>query len=168
MPRLFADRLERSPDCVAHFHIAAQTRCHDALLLAEHGASAAAIYFWGYAVEMLLKAAYFRLIGYTSQQVIALADLRRAVKFGQLQFKVPFAHRLHDIDSWARLLIEQRRHLHRPYSSAGFAAAVHIQAQIVHQRWREFIRYKPNVPYRHEVERVGEAANWFVNAAHRL
>jgi len=60
MPRRLIDRSQ--PDNIREFRVSARQRYHDGLALAGTGNRTASIYLWGYAAEMLLKAAYFALL----------------------------------------------------------------------------------------------------------
>ncbi len=59
MPRRLLDRC--NDDSLREFRAAARQRFNDALVLAANGRRTGAIYLWGYAVEMTLKAAYFSM-----------------------------------------------------------------------------------------------------------
>ena len=73
MPKLLVDRF--TADSVGQFRAAAHIRNEDAWRLATSGRGSAAIYLWGYAAEMLVKAAYFHLIGFAENRAISLPDL---------------------------------------------------------------------------------------------
>jgi hypothetical protein len=63
--------LERcNPDSIREFRAASQRRYDDGLALAAQGRRTAAIYLWGYAAEMTLKAAYFSFIGHPEAATI--------------------------------------------------------------------------------------------------
>ena len=55
---------------IREFRNAAWRRYQEARRLAINGDRLAAIYLWGYAAEMLLKAAYFRLVGWSPTQAM--------------------------------------------------------------------------------------------------
>ena len=76
MPRRLVARCQ--PDSIDEFRASAQQRWTDAVRLIQVDRGTAAIYFSGYVVEMLLKAAYFELIGYQFRQPIRLPDLNAA------------------------------------------------------------------------------------------
>lgn len=61
MPRRLLQRCQ--PDSIAEFRSASRQRYDDGLSLAIQGRRTGAIYLWGYAIEMTLKAAYFSFIG---------------------------------------------------------------------------------------------------------
>ena len=61
MPRRLIDRCQ--PDSIREFRASAQHRYNDGLALSGLGNRTSAIYLWGYAAEMTLKAAYFSFFG---------------------------------------------------------------------------------------------------------
>ncbi len=112
MPKLLVDRF--AEDSINQFRAAARIRSDDAQRLAGSGRGAAAVYLWGYVAEMVLKAAWFRLIGYADDRPISLADLRQAVG----QYHIPGRHNLHDVELFAGLLVQRetlRYKRNRPY-----------------------------------------------------
>ena len=60
MPRGLRARCQ--PDSIREFRAAARQRFQDGLTAAAGERRTAAIYLWGYAAEMTLKAAYFALL----------------------------------------------------------------------------------------------------------
>ena len=70
MPTRLIDRCQ--PDSVREFRASARQRYSDGLALAGAGNRTAAIYLWGYAAEMTLKAAYFSLFGLADNDVITV------------------------------------------------------------------------------------------------
>lgn len=72
-----------APDSIREFTAAARQRDRDARAAAETGRTTAAVYLAGYAAEMLLKAAYFRLIGMGDSDPLTISDLARAKADGK-------------------------------------------------------------------------------------
>lgn len=72
MPRRLIERCR--PDSIHEFRVSAQQRYQDGLSLARppNRNLTAAIYLWGYAVEMTLKAAYFSLLGLAEDDVLTV------------------------------------------------------------------------------------------------
>src|SRR5262249_43227714 len=106
MPLIARLRAEHS---VRDFRAAAGLRYREAQRLAVAGDRLAAIYLGGYAAEMLLKAAYFRLTGWTATQTISLADLQNARDYAKTHHGLPWATSLHDLTRWRELLTEERK-----------------------------------------------------------
>ena len=61
MPRRLLERC--GPDSIREFRSAGRQRFDDGLALAAVGRRTGAIYLWGYAAEMILKSAYFSVVG---------------------------------------------------------------------------------------------------------
>ena len=62
MPQRLLDRCSLD-DSIREYRAAARQRFDDALAMALQWRRTGAIYLWGYTAEMILKAAYFSLIG---------------------------------------------------------------------------------------------------------
>jgi hypothetical protein len=110
MPRRLLERC--SPDSIREFRAASRQRFADGQSLAMADRRTAAIYLWGYAAEMTLKAAYFATIGFAETQPITLADLRAAAStapaLGVAWPGLPRKPRFHDVRAWAELLAAKR------------------------------------------------------------
>ena len=72
MPKNLRHRL--ADDSVSEFRAAATVRYEDARILASNNRRMAAIYMYGYCAEMILKAAYFRIDGFSPKQPIRNVD----------------------------------------------------------------------------------------------
>jgi hypothetical protein len=70
MPRRLIERCQ--PESVCEFRASARQRYDDGFALAAAGNRTAAIYLWGYAPEMILKAAYFSLSGLGEHDAITV------------------------------------------------------------------------------------------------
>jgi len=162
MPRLLADRL-RTFDTVSGLAKAADQRARDAECLYGQGHGLAAIYLFGYEVEMRVKAAYFRYY-FSLRQLPPTTridtSLRQQVIAQHQQLGLPRKPGHHDILGWSQLLVSERRSRHNPYSLV-MERAVLDQAELISQRWSEVLRYRANIPYRHELRTVREVAAWF-------
>jgi hypothetical protein len=158
MPRLLLQRI--SPDCVQGFRTAAQARYDDGLVLAEKGHRLAAIYLWGYSAEMLIKAAYFTLHGFTAAQPIGGAVLALA-KQDAKTFGIHWTNQ-HNVYAYATLVVHKRASLGRYYVSPTFANDFVGHAQTVYNRWRETLRYHHNQAYMFELQRVRVSVEWLL------
>lgn len=156
------------PDSVAEFRLAAPQRFQDGLALAAAGRRTAAIYLWGYAAEMTLKAAYFGLVGFAPAREIFIRDLRSsAANAPALGFT--WGGSLHHVESWARLLVSTRANTSgRAYANAAFGSAIVYHSQQIQQRWNEVLRYHKNVAYGYEVSSVRNATHWLLLNSSRL
>lgn len=107
MPRSLLERCQ--PDSIREFRAAARQRFQDAVSAAASDRRTAAVYLWGYAAEVTLKGAYFRLIGFGSTLVITPLDLQNAVNRGiALGVVWPTRARWHNVRAWAELLVTHR------------------------------------------------------------
>ncbi|OHB69676.1 MAG: hypothetical protein A2V70_16355 [Planctomycetes bacterium RBG_13_63_9] len=166
MPKLLVNRF--TDDSVGQFRVAAHIRNEDAWHLATSGRGAAAIYLWGYAAEMTVKAAWFDLIGFPESKTISTSDLRKAIEVAKNDYGISWRHGLHNIVHWAELLIEHRIHLGQSYPNPCFGSEVVKNCLRVHERWRVILRYKKNQAYPFEVHAVAVSTQWLLSNALRL
>lgn len=160
MPKRLLERCR--PDSILEFQSAARQRFQDGLCLAPNGRRTAAIYIWGYAAEMTLKAAYFRLIGFAPNQAITMADLKGA-KANAPRVGFTWFGNLHNLESWALLLISTRASgIALTYSIPAFGNEVMASSRRLQQSWSEVLRYHKNVAYLHEVDRARSATEWLL------
>jgi hypothetical protein len=160
MPKRLLDRCR--PDSIFEFRLAAQQRFQDGLALAPVGRRTAAIYLWGYAAEMTLKAAYFDLIGFPPNQIISKADLKGAsANAAKLGFV--WTGNFHNLELWTQLLVLTRASTPGwRYTDVNFGNAVVARGRQLQRLWNEVLRYHKNVAYPHEVEQVQRAAEWLL------
>ena len=131
----------------------------------EFGRRTAAIYLWGYAAEMTVKAAYFSVFGFDDADRITTADLYAAKnRSEQPPFNIKWDPKnLHNVGAWAEFLVEYRNQsAHSSYLEPTFGVEVIKRGRRISELWSETLRYHKNVAYSHEVSHVGEAAAWFV------
>ncbi len=170
MPRLLPVRF--ATECIREFDLAATERYRDAAALSLGERRAGAVYLYGYVVEMLLKAAYFRALRYADTAPISLTDLRTAAgdNPGSTARTLGLAgtRNLHDIGAWAELLVAFRTTRGPVYPDVGFGALLLNRVTVVRQRWAETIRYHKNTAYQHELERVEYACRWVVDHRYEL
>lgn len=170
MPRLLPDRF--ATECVREFDLAASERYADVTALVTAGRRTAAIYLAGYVAEMLLKAAYFRLIGYGDADPIDLVVLRAAVGDNPAStarsLGLPGTRNLHNLAAWVNLIVAYRA-AHGPvYAEVSFGPALTAQVTAIPDRWSETIRYHKNTAYLHERDRVTGACDWLVNRRYTI
>lgn len=161
MPKRLIDRC--CPDSIFEFRLAAQQRFLDGLSLAPSGRRTAAIYLWGYAAEMTLKAAYFHLIGFPPTQRITMADLRRAAANAPSLGIVWPGNNLHNLEAWTQLLVLSRAATPGwAYADTSFGNRVVAIGRQLQHLWNEVLRYHRNVAYLYEVARVKTATEWLL------
>lgn len=169
MPRRLPDRCQQ--DSVHEFRRSGRQRFDDGLILAGSGQRTGAIYLWGYAAEMILKAAYFSLIGFAEKDVISVGrDIEKAWNHGGkiLGIVWPKAGRGHNVRAWAELLIAERAATPGAAYPPAFDREVQRYGQRIGQLWSETLRYHKNLAYLYEVRQVREAAEWFLTNSHVL
>ena len=168
MPRRLLDRCQ--PDSIREFRAAARQRFDDALALSAARRRTAAIYLWGYAAEMIVKAAYFSFLGLGEADTITWpAHLRPAIDGGRnLGISWPRRSEGHNVRAWAELLIAERAAtIARAYRSP-FDTSVQMYSQRIEYGWNEILRYHKNHAYLYEVRGIREAAELFLVNSHRL
>jgi hypothetical protein len=164
MPRRLIDRCQ--PDSIEEFRAAARQRYNDGLALAVAGNRTGAIYLWGYAAEMTLKAAYFTLFGLLDDDVITMpGHIQPAINRGRaapLNIAWPNQGAGHNVRAWAELLVGVRALAVDTAYAPAFATQVQGCGQRIWQLWRETLRYHKNRAYLYEVRQVREAADWLL------
>jgi hypothetical protein len=146
---------------IREFRAAATLRYHEATRLATGGDRLAAIYLCGYAAEMLLKAAYFRLVGKGPNDSVTMADIQNGKHYANTTLGLGWATNLHDLTRWGQLLIEDRKYRHLPYAAA-FARSLTARLQRIYLNWREHLRYHANRPHQGEVATTLQAVFWLL------
>jgi len=133
--------------------------------LAIAGQRTGAIYLWGYAAEMLLKAAYFTFIGVPKLRSLTFPqDIQPAIARGRvLGIAWPAQGAGHNVRAWAELLVIVRAATPGGAFSARFGVQVQRCGQRISELWRETLRYHKNVAYEHEVDHVRGAVSWLLS-----
>jgi hypothetical protein len=162
MPRSLRARC--LPDSIREFRAAARERFQDGVTAAAGERRTAALYLWGYAAEMTLKAAYFALLGFAETRTITPADLRAAVAAGQaLGVPWPAGGQGHNLRAWAQLIVTVRAATPAlAYANPGFGLEIMDRGQRLGRLWAETLRYHKNVAYAHEVRQVRQAVEWLL------
>jgi hypothetical protein len=154
-----ADRL--APDTVNSLKRAAEQRVEDANRLLAHGRPLAALYFFGYSVEMVLCAAYYRNAGFSPNVPIDRdARQRRMARARQLMLMESDPHPL---VGWARFLEWQRSTVGDLTSEDTRLLKEAIdKAGLVYKHWRPELRYKTAQVTEDQIEEVRRSATWFI------
>lgn len=119
-----------------------------------------AIYLYGYAAEMTIKAAYFTNLGYAALQPIDRDARIRAEGVARLNQFMKFEP--HDVLGWARLLVWDKEVLHTPPYEGPLKRQIVSNASVVYQNWRPQMRYRNTVPAGGETRIVRKAVDWLV------
>jgi hypothetical protein len=156
-----------APDTINNLERAAGQRIEDANRLMEQKRFLAALYFFGYSVEMVLSAAYYRSAGFSPNMPIDRdARQRRMAKARQLTMTTgqPLMESdPHPLVGWARFLEWQRsasRELTAPEVQLLKEAIRH--AGLVYRHWRPELRYKTSQVTGDQIEEVRRSASWFI------
>src|SRR4051812_3823455 len=131
MPKSLVDQL--GPDTIVRFVRSAPLRAEEGDFLSEKH-RLTSIYLCGYAAEMILKAAYFKNIGFHSIDEIDRATRNRAMALAQSHNFMSWDP--HDILGWARLLVWDKETLHTPAYDVNFGRQIVAKAQTVYENWR--------------------------------
>lgn len=154
------------PDSIREFRASAAQRYDDGLAAAAAGRDLAAIYLWGYSAEMVLKAAYFSVLGRAEGDVLTVQKhIKPAIELGRgLLIPWPVPGQGHNVLAWAELLILERATYPNPVMaySEDFGREVRENGQRIGQLWNETLRYHKNKPYPYEVTQVRRAVEWFL------
>lgn len=141
-------------ESVVQYEAAAGERLYDGMAIAltdGRETSRGSVYLFGYVIEMVLKAAYFRLVGWNPAQPVDLKIMARSLGKRSLG-----AGEAHDIDLlW--------RALHAERTTAGLAP--HVDGQAKSQRsganWDIDQRYDSSACPSGVVAQMYEDAAWF-------
>ena len=156
---------DRGFDSVEEFECAAAQRFAEALSLDRHSYKLAAVYLYGYSVEMRVKAAFFRSAGYGASRQISVADRNDARAMWQiLGLLVPPGQ--HDILGWAQLAVAARATPPHAYGALGLEIINH--ATTIYLIWRETLRYRSTTPTSSERRSARTVAEWFERNYHRM
>ena len=167
MSRVISLAAHLAPDSIKRLQRAAEHRFEDARRLLEQERLLASLYFFGYSVEMILSAAYYRSAGFSPNMPIDRDTRQRRMAYART-LRAPDGQPLmesdpHPLVGWARYLEWQR-------SSSGNLAPREVQllraairnAELVYKHWRPELRYKSTQVSTDQVEEVQESAFWFL------
>ena len=174
MARALVDRLGTpDDDFIPIFERAATRNFLDAERLRQSNRGLAAIYLYGYSVEMRIKAAYFRVVFPNQMPPLPLTtridSRRRSAAMNEWSgILVPRRpNGPHDIEFWAWLLVKKRESLTIGHPPA-FANEITNRAANLYVYWREYIRYRSVKVHPSEVAVVKSEAVWFQREYHQL
>ena len=114
-----------------------------------------AVYLFGYAAEILLKAAYFEFTQVPPGDDLFVAGHFSAVKKHQ-DYGSP---NLHEVDRWANLLIQERVRQGNPLNPLT-ATLLRYHVGQVSQNWKETLRYRSTRANQAEYDEVKAAVDW--------
>ncbi len=122
-----------------------------------------AIYLWGYAVEMTIKAAFFRTLGFDDEKRLQINP--QSVRGQAATYGLTWQGRsLHDLKEWTRLLIAVRASpLIATRMTTSAASELRRRSSSVAGLWAEWMRYHAVVASSAELLRMQLQAKWFVD-----
>jgi hypothetical protein len=162
MPKRLPARWQ--PESIREFRASARWRFDEAMALAATGYRTGAIYLWGYSAEMILKAAYFSLLGRSETALLTWAgDILPAINAGRaIGIAWPGPGQGHNVRAWAELLVNEHAATPGAAYPPLFGQEVQACGQSIGLLWSETLRYHKNVAYLHEMNQVREAAEWLL------
>ena len=125
------------------------------LALSEAGSETSALYLLGYVAEMLLKTAYFRVIGVPPGDNIA-SHLQMARSHASWR-----GGNLHNLRSWLYLLADVRFFQGNPWSPV-LVAVIERYVLTVDAHWRETLRYASLAASDVELEETLASVDWLL------
>jgi hypothetical protein len=154
---------------------AAQLRFIEADWLRDGGFLLAALYLYGYSVEMVLGASLARIrLGKASDEEIGKVDRDTILKQARGRSKMMRDDLSHPIDGLASLLIADRADrrakagLGRTPEEHQTEALLADHARSIGANWRPRLRYQSLSPTEDEVEAVRDAAGWLLSRIDQL
>jgi hypothetical protein len=164
MAKALAERF--GPDTIAKFEKAARMRFEEAESLRVEGHHLAAVYFFGYVVEMVLKAAYFRMLRYGLTTEIGLDARNRAMARARgLELMGPGPH---DLVGWARFLVTEGSSRNLPAYDGKLSQKIVEQASIAYASWRPEMRYRATSVSSSHVAEMRASSGWFLSNYGRM
>jgi hypothetical protein len=160
----FSDAL-REDGSISTLEAAAPWRMAEAATLEKSGRRGAAVYLFGYAVEIWLTAACYRICGYS---VGSLIDQRiRSRLVAEARNLRLMSSEPHDFAGWVRYLILIRKQTSAGYGRS-FAVELETRVSDLYENWKPRMRYKAVTPSAAELNQVRDAALWMQERYNRL
>ena len=147
-------------DTISQFELARVDRLEDALVLAAGGRRFGAIYVLGYFVEMTLKSAFFRFLGFSLDEAIRPGDLKAAAQLAKADLSVKIhPESYHSLTFWVRAIIELRTTFGSPLPR-DLTRELGWRVQRLHSNWSVMMRYCHDVSQVGDWESVHADATW--------
>jgi hypothetical protein len=161
-----------APDTVLKLERAAKNRYEEGECLEKQNRLLAALYLYGYSVEMCLAAAYFRRAGFRPDQTITEDERRRRMAFARQTHHddgEPLMSSVsHPLVGWARYLQWQRRTGNITLQDEQRLREALQKAKLVYKHWRPELRYKTTDVAPSQLDEVRRCVCWFVEQRGRL
>jgi HEPN domain-containing protein len=149
-------------DTISRLVIAASSRYEEARYLSEGGYHLSAVYLAGYAAEMTIGAAYFRLVRkYGPNRELDQQDLQEILRSARILSKLE--DKSHPIDGLANLLIRDKSLLNPPGIEETIGQKLLERVGIIALNWGPRLRYRAIQATTQEADRVLKAARWIID-----
>ena len=132
---------QSAPETVQGFEAAAEEKYEDGFNLMATASPGNGIYLMGYAAEMLLKAAYFRVIGLADTVPITRQRLRDARADAASLGVVSDDEQFHNVAFWGELIIKKRLHQSRGLTP-DLTDDLSLRSKRLAQNWFVEMRYQ--------------------------
>lgn len=153
------DRLP-AHETITEFEIARLDRLRDSLTLRARGRRLGAMYLLGYFIEITLKGAFFRLLGFRVSEPIRKRELKAAADIAANDLGVRLnTEGYHSLQFWALAIIALRDHIGNPLPS-GVLSELNWRSQRMNSHWTSSMRYSRDVTRREDWNRLWADAHW--------
>lgn len=156
----FADQLHDAG--IASLEAAAPWRLAEAQLLRNEGRRIAALYLVGYAAEMRLTAACYRVYGHGANE--AIDRQKRSILESEARSLKLMSSEPHDLQGWGRYLIYLRSQRTARGLSRDLRLTLMSQVDALYDQWRPRLRYKAMTPTAAQLAVAFDAAIWLDQA----
>lgn len=150
-----------APDCIVRWQRAAQMRFGEAETLLQNERRLAALYWYGFSVELCLAAAYFRNAGFRPNDPIDRDTRFR--RMSNARQRGLMGSDPHPLPGWAELLRWQVLTQDVDSRKRQLLDAAVKFAHSVYRHWRPELRYKVTDVPRDCLDEVRQAAKWFID-----
>ncbi len=133
-------QLQSTSETIQGFEAAAEEKYEDGFNLMAYASPGNGIYLMGYAAEMLLKSAYFRVAGLGIHTPITKSHLTQAKTDAANLGVLASAEHFHSLAFWSELIIKKRVQQSRGLAPA-FTTELDKRAKRLAQNWFVEMRY---------------------------
>jgi hypothetical protein len=166
MPPRLLDRCR--PDSINGYRRAVVERRSDVHALISQQRRTAAIYLCGYIAEMILKAAYFNVIGLAGDDEITTGRFREAQETSD-SLGLTWDGNYHNLLAWAELIVQLRQVTpNQEYPDPDFGTMLLNECATIQSLWNVFLRYRPNQATEGELQQVFQAMEWLFDNRNRI
>lgn len=129
------------PETIQGFEAAAEDKYEDGFNLMASASPGNGVYLMGYAAEMLLKSAYFRVAGLSVSAPITRQELSQARADANNLGVLAAPENFHNIAFWSELIVKKRLRQSRGLTAA-LAAELDLRSARLAQNWFVEMRYQ--------------------------